>query len=713
MADQGQGASDGSEPAAPLATDLYLVSEPRKLALQVGDVAKVTAFLCPVPVTDASPFGSDGEPASADDSCARAPDAEWSMLDPVASLTKDEGAVVRLTAEAPTDTSRIVATLGPDRRAGADLTIRLAPEPMTDEPDPEPMTDEPDPEPVPDSKLQPDAKLEPEPMAEQPVEQPSLDQGQDENASPGDATPADEPSMATRRSQATTATSALTDSDLDGVIEPAASDFTVTPASQSVAGGSTNSFTWTFSANDSGNVATLTFTIPGGWTAPSAAAGPGQVIVTAGTCAASLSTISGQIITVNQASGGCTSTSTFTLQYLQAVAPSPASSQTYTFVNSLGSDPTVTVAAASSLSITKSDSPDPVNAGANITYTISVSNAAGSAAATGINLTDGVPTNTTFVSSSGTGWSCTTPAVGGTGTITCTRAASLAANVFAPALTIVVAVGGGVAAGTVITNTATVSATNDPTPDSASATTGVTTSANLGLTKTDAVASVVAGASTVRTFTLTISNAGPTTATSVSLADAWPAGYLRGSLPAGCANVGAGPDFTCGVASLASGASTTFSVTYTVPASTPAGSQTNTAVVSSPVPDPTPGNNTAADTNTVTTSANLSVTKSDGVTSVVAGASTVRTFTLTIANAAGSSDATGVGLADTWPAGYLRGTDPVRGDLRGQRGGPGLHLQLRDHHAGHQPDRQRHLHRARLDPGRQPDEHGGRVEPGA
>ena len=120
--------------------------------------------------------------------------------------------------------------------------------------------------------------------------------------------------------------------------------------------------------------------------------------------------------------------------------------------------------------------------------------------------------------------------------------------------------------------------------------------------------------------------------------------------------MGAGPDFTCGVASLASGASTTFSVTYTVPASTPAGSQTNTAVVSSPVPDPTPGNNTAADTNTVTTSANLSVTKSDGVTSVVAGASTVRTFTLTIANAAGSSDATGVSLADTWPAGYLRGT---------------------------------------------------------
>src|SRR5437763_1236831 len=53
--------------------------------------------------------------------------------------------------------------------------------------------------------------------------------------------------------------------------------------------------------------------------------------------------------------------------------------------------------------------------------------------------------------------------------------------------------------------------------------------------------------------------------------------------------------------------------------------------------------------------ADLSVTKSDGVTTVTAGDGVPRTYTITVSNA-GPSNATSVTLSDTWPAGVTRGT---------------------------------------------------------
>src|SRR6202008_2583023 len=112
-----------------------------------------------------------------------------------------------------------------------------------------------------------------------------------------------------------------------------ANNFNVTPASQSVTAGSVNTLVWTSTALNSANVATTTSTIPAGWTAPQSAAGPGQVTVTAGTCAASLNSIAGQVITINQAAGGCNNGTTFTLTYANVTAPTPvAPPQTYTFV---------------------------------------------------------------------------------------------------------------------------------------------------------------------------------------------------------------------------------------------------------------------------------------------------------------------------------------------------------------------------------------------
>jgi len=133
----------------------------------------------------------------------------------------------------------------------------------------------------------------------------------------------------------------------------------------------------------------------------------------------------------------------------------------------------------------------------------------------------------------------------------------------------------------------------------------VVINADLSVTKSDDVTTVTAGDGVTRTYTITVSNAGPSNATSVTLTDAWPSGFTRGTPSPSqgtCTNVGPGPNFTCALGTLAQGGSATVTVTYTVPASTLAGPQTNTVIVSSNTPDLVPGNNTATDTNTVATS---------------------------------------------------------------------------------------------------------------
>ena len=65
------------------------------------------------------------------------------------------------------------------------------------------------------------------------------------------------------------------------------------------------------------------------------------------------------------------------------------------------------------------------------------------------------------------------------------------------------------------------------------------------------------------------------------------------------------------------------------------------------VTDPTPGNNSATDTDTLGASADLAITKTDGVTTATAGGSV--TYTITASNA-GPSNATGATVADTFPA---------------------------------------------------------------
>ncbi|MBV8518369.1 MAG: ExeM/NucH family extracellular endonuclease [Acidobacteria bacterium] len=302
------------------------------------------------------------------------------------------------------------------------------------------------------------------------------------------------------------------------------------------------------------------------------------------------------------------------------------------------------------LAITKTDSPDPVTAGANLTYTINVTNNGPDAADTA-SWTDTLPTGTTFVSLSPVaGWSCTTPAVGANGTISCTNATFAVGSAM---FTLTVNVAPSVAAGTVLSNTASITSnTGDGSPgnESATTTTTVATSADLSVTKTDSPDPVTAGNNL--TYTITVNNAGPSFAATVSLADTLPAGTTFVSLasPGGwsCTNpaVGATGSISCTIASLGTG-DAVFTLVVNV-GSSASGTLSNTATVTSATSDPNTGNESATETTAVTGSADLSVTKTDSPDPVTAG--TDLTYTITVNNA-GPSVATSASLSDTLPAG--------------------------------------------------------------
>jgi uncharacterized repeat protein (TIGR01451 family) len=120
------------------------------------------------------------------------------------------------------------------------------------------------------------------------------------------------------------------------------------------------------------------------------------------------------------------------------------------------------------LSVSKVDTPDPVSAGTNLTYTITLTNAGPNVADT-VSLSDTLPAGTTFKSlTSPGGWSCTTPAVGSGGTVSCGIANMPVGSAI---FTLTVQVDANVAHGTVLSNTAAVSSTtSDPTPGNQSAT---------------------------------------------------------------------------------------------------------------------------------------------------------------------------------------------------------------------------------------------------
>ena len=313
----------------------------------------------------------------------------------------------------------------------------------------------------------------------------------------------------------------------------------------------------------------------------------------------------------------------------------------------------VAIPASADIAVTNSAAPSTVAPGANITYTQSLTNNGPSAAAT-VNFTEAIPTNTTFVSLASPGsWSCSTPAVGATGTVTCSIATLAAGS--AASFTLVTKVNAGTATGTVITDTDMGSSSiTDPNPSNNSATANVTVAqanqADMAVTMSQNPNPVLAGANI--TYTAVVTNNGPATATTVTAVDTIPANTTFSSdiVPSGWTCVVNATTVSCSNPSMAANATSTFTFVFTVTAGTAPGTViTNSVTVGSAVSDPTSSNNTATTTDTVTSpsQADLSISKSGAPEPVNQG--DTLTYTLTVANN-GPASADNVVVTDPLPA---------------------------------------------------------------
>ncbi|QLA81319.1 IPTL-CTERM sorting domain-containing protein [Acidovorax sp. JMULE5] len=313
------------------------------------------------------------------------------------------------------------------------------------------------------------------------------------------------------------------------------------------------------------------------------------------------------------------------------------------------------IVSVADLSITKTDGVTTVNPGGGVTYTITASNA-GPSDAPGTVVSDTLP-----VALTGATWTC----VGaGGGTCTASGSGSINDTVSLPAGASVTytlsAVVSAAASGT-LSNTATVTedvSVVDPTSGNNSATDSdsITPRADLSITKTDGATTVNPGGGV--TYTITASNAGPNDAPGTVVADALPAALTSATWT--CVGAGGGTCTASGSGSindtvnLPAGASVTYTLSAVVSASA-SGTLGNTATVTAAggIVDPTPGNNSATDSDSITPRADLSITKTDGVTTVNPGGGV--TYTITASNA-GPSDAPGTVVADVLPAALTSAT---------------------------------------------------------
>ena len=297
------------------------------------------------------------------------------------------------------------------------------------------------------------------------------------------------------------------------------------------------------------------------------------------------------------------------------------------------------------LSIVKTNN-GPVSTGANAVFTLTVTNL-GPEAATAVRVRDALPEGLTFVSASGSGWTCKNAAE----VITCTLKGTLAKGKTSE---LRLTVKTSPASSPKVTNTATVSSAQaDPNPYNNRSTSTLVVqedakSADLSIRKTNN-GPVAVG--TQATFTLTVRNAGPDSATGVVVTDALPDGltFVSAAGNKWTCNQQNG-NVTCALAgSLAKGASTTITITVrTTKAAAP--QVTNTAKVGANTPDPDPGNNTSSSTLKVQDEgpeADLALSKSTNG-PVTWGQNAI--FTVKVTNK-GPASAADVIVTDTLPAG--------------------------------------------------------------
>lgn len=231
----------------------------------------------------------------------------------------------------------------------------------------------------------------------------------------------------------------------------------------------------------------------------------------------------------------------------------------------------------------KIGAPDTVLATSNLVYTILVTNF-GPVTASSCTFTDALPAGCNYVSASSSRAGSTVSQSAGI--------VSVALNNFTNGAksTITITVKPQFAGPLV--NTATIYTTSadfSPGNNSFSATNNVSPNADVGVTKTAVTNSVIVTSNI--SYTITVTNRGPTPASGIVVSDPVPPNSTfvsAGSTQGTCTNIGG--VITCSVGDMTNGVSATITVTL---ATSLEGSLTNTATVSSGVNDPASANNTS------------------------------------------------------------------------------------------------------------------------
>ncbi len=179
----------------------------------------------------------------------------------------------------------------------------------------------------------------------------------------------------------------------------------------------------------------------------------------------------------------------------------------------------------------------------------------------------------------------------------------------------------------------------------------ISPAADLAVTATDGVTSATPGNNV--SYTVVVTNHGPSTATGATIVDNFPAALTGVSFIA--VTSGGATGFTTSgtgnindTVTMPSGSTITYTISGTInPAATGSLSNTATATVASGTVDTNPANNSATDTDTLTVQTELAITNTDNVLTRIPG--TIDTYTVVVGNS-GPSAASGATISEVFPA---------------------------------------------------------------
>ncbi|MCB1607946.1 MAG: DUF11 domain-containing protein, partial [Xanthomonadales bacterium] len=339
--------------------------------------------------------------------------------------------------------------------------------------------------------------------------------------------------------------------------------------------------------------------------------------------------------------------------FANAVPPSPPASIVlgaeqfdFDYLGGDGNDFVLGPTLFTDLAITKTNGATSVNPGNSTVYTITASNN-GMTPVSGNTVTDTFPAACTTVT-----WTC----VGaGGGTCTAAGAGNINDTVDLPAgasVTYTATCNVDSAATGTLDNTATIAIGPgvmelNPADNSATDSDTLVPVADLSVTKDDGLTDAIPGLQS--TYTIVVSNPGPSDDPNVTLTDVFPgtlscnttsvaAGGASGNTAMTAANLAE-------TLSLPAGSSVTYTAVCDID-SAATGTLVNTATIVASITDPNPANNSATDTDNLTPQGDFAITKDDGVASAVPGQPV--TYAIAVTNS-GPSDMMGT-VSDSFPA---------------------------------------------------------------